>query len=76
MDEDRAKRMKVHMRLRGEQGQNSFEYVLVVGAIVVALASLLILGFSLLLPEVLGLLCPSVDTSADPSATFGSCLGG
>ncbi|MBM3926538.1 MAG: hypothetical protein FJ320_11280 [SAR202 cluster bacterium] len=64
------------MRIKEKLGQNSLEYLMVVGAIAVVLAGLLILGFSTLLPEVLGYLCPSVDTASDPASSIGSCLGG
>jgi hypothetical protein len=61
--------------LHEERAQNTFEYLLVVGAVVVAMVAALILGFELLLPQVAGLVCPSVDTAADPIAIIGSCLG-
>ena len=61
--------------LREERAQNTFEYLLVIGAVVVAMVAALILGFELLLPQVAGLVCPSVDTAADPIAIIGSCLG-
>jgi len=60
--------------LRGERAQNTFEYLLVVGAVVVAAVAAMIAGFELLLPQVAGLVCPSVDTAANPIATIGSCL--
>jgi hypothetical protein len=61
--------------LADERAQDAFEYLLVVGAVVVAMAAALIAGFALLLPEVVGLVCPAVDTAANPVATFKSCLG-
>jgi len=61
--------------LREERAQNTFEYVLVIGAVVVAMVGAMIVGFKLLLPEIAGLVCPSVDTAANPIATIGSCLG-
>lgn len=61
--------------LADERAQDTFEYLLVVGAIVVAMAAALIAGLALLLPEVVGLVCPAVDTAASPVATFKSCLG-
>jgi hypothetical protein len=61
--------------LADERAQDTFEYLLVVGAVVVAMAAALIAGFALLLPEVVGLVCPAVDTAANPVATFKSCLG-
>lgn len=62
-------------RLHQERAQNSFEYLLVVGAVVVAIVGVMIAGFALLIPEVAGHVCPSVDTAADPVSTVGSCLG-
>jgi fluoride ion exporter CrcB/FEX len=60
--------------LHQERAQNTFEYMLVVGAVVVAAVGAMIAGFELLLPQVAGLVCPSVDTAANPIATIGSCL--
>ena len=60
--------------LRGERAQNTFEYLLVVGGVAVVMVAAMIVGFKLLLPEVAGLVCPSVDTAANPVATIGSCL--
>ena len=60
--------------LPDERAQNTFEYLLVAGAVVVAMAGAMIVGFELLLPQVAGLVCPSVDTAANPVATIGSCL--
>jgi len=62
-------------RLHEERAQNTFEYLMVVGAVVVAMVAALIVGIELLLPQVAGLVCPSVDTAADPIAIIGSCLG-
>jgi len=59
---------------REERAQNTFEYLLVIGAVVVAMVGAMIVGFELLLPQVAGLVCPSVDTAANPIATIGSCL--
>jgi Flp pilus assembly pilin Flp len=60
--------------LRGERAQNSFEYLLVAGAVAAAMVGAMLVGFKLLLPEITGLVCPSVDTAANPVATVGSCL--
>ena len=60
--------------LREERAQNTFEYILVFGAVAVAMVGAMIVGFELLLPQVAGLVCPSVDTAANPIATIGSCL--
>ena len=59
---------------RQEQGQGGIEYFLVVGAVVVAMLIAAISGGKAVVPQVLGSLCPSVDTAADPAATTGSCL--
>ena len=59
---------------RDQRAQNTFEYLLVIGAVVVAMVAAMIAGFELLLPQVAGLVCPSVDTAANPIATIGSCL--
>jgi hypothetical protein len=61
--------------LRRDQGQAGLEYLLVVGTMVVALTIALTYGFNALLPQVVGFICPSVDTAAIPAATIGSCLG-
>jgi hypothetical protein len=68
-------RRLVLARPREERAQNTFEYLLVIGAVVVAMVAALVVGFELLLPQVAGLVCPSVDTAADPIAIIGSCLG-
>jgi hypothetical protein len=56
-----------------DRGQNTFEYMLLVSGFVIVIVSILAAGFFLLIPQVLGQLCPSVDT-VDP-ATPGSCIG-
>ena len=58
---------------RQERGQNSIEYLLVVGTVAVVMLGAMIFGFQAFLPQVVGSLCSSVDT-ADPAATTGSCL--
>ena len=60
---------------RREQGQAGIEYLLVVGAVVVVMVTAMIIGFATLVPQIVGLACPSVDTAVDPAATVGSCLG-
>lgn len=54
---------------------NSFEYLLVIGLVVVPFAAALIAGFMLVIPEVVGYICPAVDTAGPDAATRGSCLG-
>ena len=65
----------VVLLLADRRAQDTFEYLLVIGTVVVGMAAAIIAGFTLLLPEIVGLLCPAVDTAADPIATFKSCLG-
>jgi len=57
-----------------ENAQDSLEYLMVIGAVVVVMMAFLIAGFYGLVPDVVGWVCPSVDT-ADPLASLGSCLG-
>ena len=53
-----------------EQGQATIEYVLVLG-VVAGLAVIMISGFSVIIPQIVELMCPAVDT-----ATTGvSCVG-
>lgn len=59
---------------RQEQGQSGTEYLLVVGAVVVAMDIALQTFTPDIVHAVEGLLCPSVDTAV-PAATVGSCLG-
>ena len=56
-------------RASGERGQNSFEYLLVVGA-VVAVMILGLLGLSGLIAPILHTACGSLDPLGD-----GNCLG-
>ncbi len=65
---------RILAKLRSEGGQDTFEYLLVVGVIVVPMALAMILGFALLVPEILGETCSSVDTAPDGLAGD-SCLG-
>jgi hypothetical protein len=56
-----------------EGAQDSFEYMLTVGTIVVVLASAWFVFFQLV-PQVVGHACPSVDTAVSPAASNGSCV--
>lgn len=56
-----------------DHAQNTFEYLLVIGAVVLPLVGAL-LGFDQVVVEVVGYVCPAVDT-ANPLAAVGSCLG-
>jgi hypothetical protein len=60
--------------LRGDEAVDGFEHLLVVGTVVVVLVGGLILGFEQILPQVVGLACPAIDTASTPAATAGSCL--
>jgi len=51
-------------RLHQERAQNTFEYLLVVGALVVAMVAAMRLGFNPVVQEIARLVCPSVDTAA------------
>ena len=55
--------------LRTEQGLTTIEYVLVI-SVAVALSAM-VLGFTGITPQILGLVCPSVDTAA----MSGNCVG-
>ena len=55
--------------LHDESAQNAFEYILVVGAIVAAMA-LLFMGFDAMIAAILSHVCPAVDTGG----AFGSCV--
>lgn len=60
-------------RIRGAAGQNTLEYLLAMAAIAIPLVLLLFAAFRTVVPEMIGWVCPSVDTAAaNPSK--GSCL--
>jgi len=52
-----------------EPAQASLEVLLTTGVIVVALIVAVIAGFSSIMPEVVGRVCPLVDTAATPAAS-------
>ena len=59
---------------RDESGQDLFEYVLLTAGVSVTIASILIVGFELIVPQVLETLCPSVDPlGVDPMGNY-NCL--
>jgi Flp pilus assembly pilin Flp len=58
--------------IQNESGQDFLEYVLILAAVAVAIAAILITGFGLLLPEILGHLCSGVDPLGSGGA--GDCL--
>lgn len=59
--------------IHDERAQDALEYLMVIGAVVVALV-IALLGFDTVIPQVVGHLCPGVDT-ANPAVAVGSCLG-
>lgn len=73
---DRRPRRETALRklLQSELAQGTFEYLLITAVIVAPFILALIIGFQELVPEVLGYVCPGVDT-ADPGVSVGSCLG-
>lgn len=56
-----------------ERGQGTFEYLMVSGVVVIAFVTGLF-AFDSVVVEVVGHVCPSVDT-ANPVVAVGSCLG-
>lgn len=60
-------------RLQSELAQDTFEYVLVVGVVVVAFVAGL-LAFDSVVEAFVGLVCPSIDTAKDIVSSTGSCL--
>lgn len=60
-------------RLRSDTAQDSFEYLLVIGGIVIALF-LGLLAFDAVVVQMLGASCPSIDTAQGVAATAGSCV--
>ena len=65
-------RFRSTTRLKSDSGQNSFEYLLVVGGVVVIMA-IAWLGFDNIVFGVARHTCPSVDT-LDPAVATGSCV--
>lgn len=59
-------------QIADRRAQNTFEYVLMVGVVVVALA-VSFLAFDVVVEQVMGLACPGVDT-ADGLSAVGSCI--
>lgn len=56
-----------------ESAQGTFEYLLATGIFVVALVTAM-LGFDTVIVDVVGHVCPSVDT-ANAAVAIGSCIG-
>ena len=57
---------------RSEEAQDAFEYLLVIGGVVVGIIVAL-LAFDVVVAQVVGHLCPSVDT-ANPLSAIGNCI--
>jgi Flp pilus assembly pilin Flp len=55
-----------------ESGQDTFEYLLVAGAVAVVIVAILVAGFVFIVPEILGHACPTVDPLVSEAA--GECL--
>lgn len=60
--------------LREGDAQNVLEYLLVLGGAAIAMAAILSLGFDVLVPQVVGHICPSVDTGVNPISQVGACI--
>ncbi len=56
--------------LRQQLGQSAIEYILVVGVVGVVIAGIMIVGFGIVVSQIAGLMCSSVDTAA----VAASCL--
>ena len=50
--------------VQNDDGQETFEYVLLLGGAAILVVAVLIAGFILIAPEVLGNTCPTVDPLA------------
>jgi hypothetical protein len=59
-------------QLRDERAQDAFEYLLTVGTLLVLMAAAL-LAFDAVVAQLVGLVCPAVDT-ANGLAAIGSCI--
>jgi len=49
---------------RQERGQGSIEYLLVIATVVVVMVGLMTVDFAAIMPQIVGLICPAVDTAA------------
>ena len=56
--------------LRQQQGQSAIEYILVVGVVGVVIAGIMFVGFGVVVSQIAGLMCSSVDTAG----VAASCL--
>jgi len=65
---------RILAKLQSAGGQDTFEYLLVIGVIVVPFVLALIAAFEVIVPQVLAEVCTSVDTAPD-GLGGGTCLG-
>lgn len=63
----------LHRLLIDDGAQDTYEYLLVVAAVVVVMV-IGLMAFDAVLVQVLGASCPSVDTAKGVAATAGSCV--
>jgi len=72
-------RLAISALLSRDGAQNSLEYLIVIGTVVVAIAAALFVGFPSIAHQVMGFICPAVDTAVGsppvPSAV-GACISG
>ena len=61
--------------IRGESGNSTIEYLLMVSGVGVASAGAFTAGLKFILPQLLGRLCLAIDSASSAAATIGSCLG-
>ena len=61
------------MAMHSERAQGAIEYLLVIGAVAVAVM-LVFMGFDTVVREFVGHACHSIDTAVTPTATAGSCI--
>jgi Flp pilus assembly pilin Flp len=71
MRHGRRGRRILGLLLRGQQGAVALEHLLIIGVVVVAVAAAIILGIGQIVPQVVGLACPSSDTAYDPAPVYG-----
>jgi len=63
------------LELNGEHGQNSLEYLMVIGGFAVLLVAALLIAFPAVVQSVASLACSSIDTAVPtPGPSYGSCL--
>jgi len=57
--------------LAGDSGQNTFEYLLVIGLLAMPLIGALIVGFETLVPHAVQFICGTIDSGGPINACFG-----